>query len=87
MIDSYATMIKCCQLFDYKQLGEMYLNKALKKYVKFIIKIFYAVLCNRCSSVTFDMNGLFAYTNLLNAGLNLKLCLGKFSQAIDIGMK
>lgn len=41
LVEAYATMIECCQLFDFKSLANYYLEKAMSRYV-------HVVLCMYC---------------------------------------
>jgi len=69
LVEAYATMIECCQLFDFKNLANHYLEKAM----------------SHCTDVQFGVEDLHTYAHLLSVALNSKLCQGRVADAVEIG--
>uniref|UniRef100_A0A1X7VFP5 Guanylate cyclase domain-containing protein n=1 Tax=Amphimedon queenslandica TaxID=400682 RepID=A0A1X7VFP5_AMPQE len=69
LLASYAAVIECCQKFNFKRLGNIYVKKSL-----FL-----------CFCTDFGIDDLSTCAHVLNVALNMKLCQGNLIEAMDIG--
>ena len=89
LVEAYATMIECCQLFDFKNLANHYLEKAMSQYVcMYYVSTLYCIYNYyhySCTDVQFGVEDLHTYAHLLSVALNSKLCQGRVADAVEIG--
>ena len=94
LVEAYATVIECCQLFDFKYLSNYYTEKAFFRYVQMVLYHTYVYtnrldslyISIRCSDIQFGIEDLPTYVHFLNVALSTKLCLGKMAEAMELGM-
>lgn len=94
LVEAYATVIECCQLFHLLSLSNYYVEKALSRFVSTFFLYSCTQLCtdnlqsvfSRCSDIQFGLEDLATYVHLLNVALNTKLLLGKIEDALHLGI-